>query len=124
MITIKFDTQEREILKEIIALGNSQYKNDFSEIGKVIYNKIRIEIFHFNKKEIQVLKSYISNWMNNYDILIVELREKYLEKELIDYSIISEVEKENMKKINIVFSIKSKLFDKNYKTFKNILERF
>lgn len=62
--------------------------------------------------------------MNNYDILIVELREKYLEKELIDYSIISEVEKENMKKINIVFSIKSKLFDKNYKTFKNILERF
>ena len=124
MITIKFDTQEREILKEIIALGNSQYKNDFSEIGKVIYNKIRIEIFHFNKKEIQVLKSYISNWMNNYDILIVELREKYLEKELIDYSIISEVEKENMKKIIIVFSIKSKLFDKNYKTFKNILERF
>lgn len=124
MITIKFDTQEREILKEIIALGNSQYKNDFSEIGKVIYNKIRIEIFHFNKKEIQVLKSYISNWMNNYDMLIVELREKYLEKELIDYSIISEVEKENMKKINIVFSIKSKLFDKNYKTFKNILERF
>lgn len=124
MITIKFDTQEREILKEIIALGNSQYKNDFSEIGKVIYNKIRIEIFHFDKKEIQVLKSYISNWMNNYDMLIVELREKYLEKELIDYSIISEVEKENMKKINIIFSIKSKLFDKNYKTFKNILERF
>ena len=49
MITIKFDTQEREILKEIIALGNSQYKNDFPEIGKVIYNKIRIEIFHFRK---------------------------------------------------------------------------
>ncbi len=124
MITIKFDTQEREILKEIIALGNSQYKNDFPEIGKVIYNKIRIEIFHFDKKEIQVLRSYISNWMNNYDMLIVELREKYLEKELIDYSIISEIEKENMKKINIVFSIKSKLFNKNYITFKNILERF
>lgn len=124
MITIKFDTQEREILKEIIALGNSQYKNDFLEIGKVIYNKIRIEIFHFDKKEIQVLRSYISNWMNNYDMLIVELREKYLEKELIDYSIISEIEKENMKKINIVFSIKSKLFNKNYITFKNILERF
>lgn len=126
MRVVKFNKEEREILKEIIDLGNSQYKNDFPEISKVIFNKIRIEMFHFEKKEIQVLRSYTSNWINNYDVLIDELREKYLNKKITtveDYEIITEVEKESMRKISVVFSIKSKLFNENYITFNKILEK-
>ncbi|WP_298141193.1 hypothetical protein [Flavobacterium sp.] len=123
MRTIKFDKEEREILKEIISLGNSQYKNDFPEIGKFIFNKIRIEIFHFDKKEVQVLRSYTSNWINNYENLIDELREKYLGKENIDYENITVTEREAMHKISIVFSIKSKLFSEKYITFRKVLEK-
>ncbi|WP_394776834.1 hypothetical protein [Flavobacterium sp.] len=123
MRTIKFDSKEQNVLQEIILLGNSQYDNDFPEISKLILSKIRIEIFHFPKKEIQVLRSYCANWMNNNDELIDKLRKKYLDKNNIDYENISEVEIESMQKINIVLSIKSKLFSKNYITFKNVLDK-
>lgn len=122
MRTIKFDTDEKVILKEIIDMGNSQYNNHFSEIGTYIFNKIRIEIFHFDKKEIQVLRSYTSNWINNNDILIDELNEKYLKNQNINYENISKYEKDAMNKISIVFSIKSKLFLEKYITFKKILK--
>lgn len=123
MRTIKFEIEELPILKEIILLGDSQYKNDFPEISKLILSKIRIEIFHFSKKEIQVLKSYCSNWINNNDELVNELREKYLDNNSIDYVNISEFEKEKMQKISTVFSIKSKLFLESYITFKKVLEK-
>lgn len=123
MRTIKFDSEEINVLKEIILLGNSQYDNDFPEISKLILSKIRIEIFHFPKKELQVLRSYCANWMNNNDVLIDELRKKYLGGNSIDYENISEAEIESMQKINLVFSIKSKLFSENYITFKNVLDK-
>jgi hypothetical protein len=123
MRTIKLKIEELPVLKEIILLGDSQYKNNFSEISKLILSKIRIEIFHFSKEEIQVLKSYCSNWINNNDELVDELRKKYLEENNIDYVNISEFEKEKMQKISIVFSIKSKLFLESYITFKKVLEK-
>lgn len=123
MRTIKFDSEEINVLKEIILLGNSQYDNDFPEISKLILSKIRIEIFHFPKKELQVLRSYCSNWMNNNDVLIDELRKKYLGGNTIDYENISEEEIESLQKINLVFSIKSKLFSEKYITFKNVLDK-
>ena len=123
MRTIKFDVEELKVLKEIILLGDSQYKNGFPEISKLISSKIRIEIFQFTKGEIQVLKSYCSNWLNNNDELVDELTEKYLNKSNIDYLNISEFEKEKMQKISVVFSIKSKLFLENYITFKKVLEK-
>lgn len=122
MRTIKLDPIELPILKEIILLGNSQYENDFPEIADFILSKVRIEIFHFSKKEIQVLKSYCSNWINNNDELVDELRKKYLENDNIDYKNITEFEKKEMQKISIVFSIKAKLFLKSYITFKKVLE--
>lgn len=123
MRTIKFKIEELLVLKEIILLGDSQYKNNFPEISKLILSKIRIEIFHFSKEEMQVLKSYCSNWINNNDELVDELRKKYLEEKNIDYVNISEFEKEKMQKISIVFSIKSKLFLESYITFKKVLEK-
>lgn len=123
MKAIKFNTEELPILKEIISLGNSQYKNDFPEISKMILDKIRIEIYHFTKKELQVLRSYCSNWINNNDELIDELSEKYLDTHNIDYDNISEFEKEKMIVISLVFSIKSKLFSEKYITFKKVLEK-
>jgi len=123
MKAIKFNTEELPVLKEIISLGNSQYENDFPEISKMILNKIRIEIYHFTKKELQVLRSYCSNWINNNDKLIDELREKYLDAHSIDYENISEFEKEKMNVISLVFSIKSKLFSEKYISFKKVLEK-
>ncbi|WP_281233820.1 hypothetical protein [Flavobacterium gelatinilyticum] len=123
MRTIKFDPIELSVLKEIIFLGNSQYKNDFPEIADLILSKVRIEIFDFSKKEILVLKSYCSNWINENDELIDELRKKYLENDDIDYKNIKELDKKHMQKISIVFSIKSKLFLKSYIAFKKVLEK-
>lgn len=123
MRTIKFDAGENEILKEIISLGNSQYENYFQDIGKFIFDKIRVKIFHFDKKEVQVLRSYTSNWINNYENLIDELSEKYLGKEKIDFENITAKEREAMHKISIVFSIKSKLFSEKYITFRKVLEK-
>lgn len=123
MRIIKFDTKELQVLREIILLGDSQYDNGFPEISKLITSKIHSDFFLFTKREMQVLKSYCSNWLNNYDELIDELREKYLEKTKIDYLSISEFEKEKMKKINTVFSIKSKLFLESYITYKKVLDR-
>ncbi|MBC7522972.1 MAG: hypothetical protein H7239_00810 [Flavobacterium sp.] len=123
MRTIKFDAEELQVLKEIILLGDSQYANSFPEISKLINSKIRIDFFQFTKQEIQVLKSYSANWLNNYDELVDELREKYWEKTNIDYMSISEFEKEKMKKISTVFSIKSKLFLESYITFKKVLDQ-
>lgn len=123
MRTIKFEHKELTVLNEIIKLGDTQYKNDFPKISKCILNKIRIEIFQFTKKEILVLSSYCSNWINNNDELINSLREKYLENSEIDYDNISEFEKEKMEIISFVFSIKSKLFSEKYISFKKVLEK-
>ncbi len=123
MRTINFKNEELPILKEIILLGDSQYTNDFLEISKLILSKIRIEIFHFSTKEIQVLKSYCSNWINNNEELVDYLSEKYLNNMDTEFANISDVEKENMRKISIVFSIKSRLFLKNYISFIKVLEK-
>ncbi|MCF6133546.1 hypothetical protein [Flavobacterium wongokense] len=123
MRTIKFNPEEIKMLKEIIVLGESQYDNYFGETSKVILNKIRIEIFHFDKKETQLLKSYTSNWINNHDEILEELRVKFLVNKNPDYNAISETEKEYMRKISMVFAIKSKILKESFITFKEVLEK-
>ncbi len=122
MRTIKFTSEELPVLKEIIELGNAQYDNNFPEISKVILNKIRIEIFTFSVKELQVLRSYSANWINDNDNLIDNFRDKYLVPKIIDCEKVTQPEKETMKKIDLVFSIKSKLFREKYISFKGVLE--
>ena len=121
MRTIKFNNEEVETLKEIIELGESQYENYFGETSKVILNKIRIELFHFDKKEMQLLKSYTSNWVNNHDKIVEELRLRFLVEKNPDISNISEQEREIMRKISLVFEIKSKLLKEKFISFKEVL---
>ena len=54
MRKIAFRENELLSLIEIIKLGNSQYENEFPKIGELILNKIKIEIFTFSTKEIQI----------------------------------------------------------------------
>lgn len=122
MRTIKFSLEERKTLKEIIDLGESQYQNYFGETSKTILNKLRIEIFHFDKKEILLLKSYTSNWINNYEEKIEELRIKFLINKVDNISSITQSERELMSNTSKVFDIKSKLFKEQYITFKEVLD--
>lgn len=123
MRTVKFDQEELPIIKEIIALGNSEYENDFPEISKIILEKINIGIYSFSKKELQVLKSYSSNWLNKNNKLINELIDRYLQTPNVDCVNVPEFEKEKMFKTSLVFSIKSKLFLESYISFNEVLER-
>lgn len=123
MRTIKFNSEEVKTIKEIIELGESQYRNYFGETSKVILNKMRIEIFHFDRKETQLLKSYTSNWINNHDENIDELRIRFLLNKNPNDNNISENDRELMRKISIVFGIKSKLFKEKYISFKEVLEK-
>ena len=83
-------------LKEIIALGESQYESYFGETSKNILNNIRVAIFHFDKKETQLLKSYTSNWINNYKETIEKLCEKFLIDKNPDFNNMPEDERELM----------------------------
>lgn len=122
MRKIKFNNEEVKTLKEIIAWGESQYESYFGETSKNILNKIRVAIFHFDKKETQLLKSYTSNWINNYKETIEKLYEKFLIEKNPDFNNMSEGKRELMCKINIVFTLKSKLFKEVYISFKEALE--
>ena len=122
MRKLKFTSEELPIIKEFVVLGNSEYENDFPEVSKLILNKLRIEIYHFTNKETQVLKSYCSNWINNNQEIINSLTEKYLYNKITNFKNITENELIMMKKIDIVYTIKSKLFLKKYLMFESVIK--
>ena len=69
------------------------------------------------------MKSYTSNCINNHDENIYELRIRFLLNKNPNDNNISENDRELMRKISIVFGIKSKLFKEKYISFKEVLEK-
>ncbi|SNA87662.1 hypothetical protein FI146_620003 [Flavobacterium psychrophilum] len=123
MKNIKFIEAEKTSLIEIIRLGNSQYDESFSKHGESLLTKIEVENYEFSNKELLVLKSYTSNWINNNAAQIDSIFEKYWNKNVNNYLNIEENERIEMRKIDLMFSLKSKLFSKKHKTFENVFEK-
>ena len=63
-----FGIEEKEFLKEIIHLGIIEYESDkFSDIGKKVIMKLKLDISKLTPKEKQVVSSFTMNWINKHE---------------------------------------------------------
>jgi hypothetical protein len=124
MRTLNLKASEILIIIEMIRLGDSQYENYFREIPSDIVAKLNLEHYTLTSKEIQVLRSYCSNWINNNECIINELTEKYIYNKKADFSNVTLEEVQLMNKLDVVYSIKSKLFLKKYLMFGDVLDKY
>ncbi|WP_233862601.1 hypothetical protein [Tenacibaculum piscium] len=120
MTNKNFELEEKEILKEIIQDGIIDYNNEkFTKYGQKVILKLNLNVFKFTPKEKDIISSFTMNWFDKNKNRLDILHEKYYQKNPLNYLKVGEIERELMKNLDFVNSIREKInAQKKYMCFK------
>jgi len=120
-----FEQNEKEILERIISQSIIDYKSEkYSQIGKKIITKLRLDISHLTPNEKLTISSFTQNWINKNEISLDKLYEKYVYKNPLNYLNINLNDRNLMNDIDLVNSIRDKVkAEKRYINYQDILSK-
>jgi len=123
MRRIKFENNEKALLRLIISLGYKE-ANDYHlfEIKESLLKKLSNEILVINTKELQLLISYTQNSINQIEDIIKEINQKFYGKDPSQYCFIDDISRNFISSIDTYFSIKEKLTKEKQFYYKTVLE--